>query len=258
MRLAARPLAAMTARAASSAALPVGGAGRLGRLDPATTGLLICDVQEAFRSVISGFDAVCDVSGRAAAAANAFGMPVWVTEQVPSKLGSTAAEVAVRLPRGAAVRAKSAFSMAPPLVGEFAAAPHVISFLLCGVEAHGVRGEREGGVGRPPAERLLGRPDTFASPSPVCVLQTALDLLAAGHDVHLLTDGISSRRLADRDGGLARAAAAGAHLSTSEMAMFELAGGAEHPAFRAISALAKEPRPHLLPGVFGGTGSAKL
>jgi hypothetical protein len=76
--------------------------------------------------------------------------------------------------------------------------------------------------------------------------------------VHLLTDGISSRRLADRDGGLARAAAAGAHLSTSEMAMFELAGGAEHPAFRAISALAKEPRPHLLPGVFGGTGSAKL
>ena len=40
-----------------------------------------------------------------------------------------------------------------------------------------------------------------------------------------------------------RLAAAGALLSTSEMAMFQLAGDAKHPAFKQISALAKEKRP---------------
>ena len=40
-----------------------------------------------------------------------------------------------------------------------------------------------------------------------------------------------------------RLAAAGALLSSSEMALFQLAGDAKHPAFKQISALAKEKRP---------------
>ena len=47
--------------------------------------------------------------------------------------------------------------------------------LLCGIEAH------------------------------VCVLQTALDLLDRGLEVHLLVDGISSQRAGDRAVGLQRA-----------------------------------------------------
>ena len=40
-----------------------------------------------------------------------------------------------------------------------------------------------------------------------------------------------------------RLAASGALLSTSEMALFQLAGDAKHPAFKQISSLAIEKRP---------------
>jgi hypothetical protein len=39
----------------------------------------------------------------------------------------------------------------------------------------------------------------------VCVLQTTLDLIESGYEVHILVDGVSSQRLHDRAIGLHRA-----------------------------------------------------
>jgi nicotinamidase-related amidase len=152
---------------------------------------------------VKGFAAVADTAGRLAAAAGVFGLPVLVvTEQVPDKLGATVAEVASRLPAGAPPAvAKLDFSMVVPAVeARLAAAPAVTSVVITGIEAH------------------------------VCVLQTTLDLIERGYAVHLAVDGVSSQRHVDREAGLARAAAAGAHLSTSEMILFELARSAAAPA----------------------------
>ena len=211
----------------------------LGRLDPATTALFVCDVQERFRPLIAGFDAVAETSSRLVRGAYALGLPaVVVTEQYPRALGPTVEEVASVLdaappsPSTTATKttvvAKTDFSMLVPEV-ERVLPSNLKSVILCGIESH------------------------------VCVWQTALDLRGRDVDVHLCVDGISSQRLADRELGLARAAQAGAYLCSSEMVLFQLTRGTSNPAFKAVSALAKEERrAAALPGLGAGGGVPRL
>ena len=71
----------------------------------------------------------------------------------------------------------------------------------------------------------------------VCVLNTALDLLAANFAVYLAVDALGSRYDIDRDIAIQRLANAGAILTTVETCAFEWLGGAHHPRFKAVSAL---------------------
>jgi hypothetical protein len=74
------------------------------------------------------------------------------------------------------------------------------------------------------------------------VLQTTLDLLDKGYEVHVLVDGVSSQRVNDRAAGLHRMAQSGAFLVTSEMALFQLMQDTKVPYFKPISKLCQEPR----------------
>ncbi len=65
--------------------------------------------------------------------------------------------------------------------------------------------------------------------------------------VHVLVDGVSSQRPADRAVALQRMAQTGAFLTTSESALFMMMADAKHPSFKEISALAKKERPPPLP-----------
>lgn len=76
----------------------------------------------------------------------------------------------------------------------------------------------------------------------MCVLQTTLDLIESGYEVHILVDGVSSQRLPDRAVGLHRAAQSGAFLVSSEMALFQLMEDAKADKFKEISKLVQEPR----------------
>jgi nicotinamidase-related amidase len=73
----------------------------------------------------------------------------------------------------------------------------------------------------------------------ICVLQTALGLMATGRHVHIVADAVGSRKPESKRLGLARAEKNGADIVTTEMVLFEWLGASDHPHFRAISALIK-------------------
>ena len=174
------------------------------------TGLIVVDVQEAFRPVIDGFDAVARNCGLLAEGFGILGRPVLVSEQYPKGLGSTVAEVAERLPEGVEPVEKLRFSACGVAAFDQAlAAAGARSWVVCGIEAH------------------------------VCVNQTAHDLLARGYEVHLAADAISSRTAGNRAAGLEKASADGARVTSAEMALFEMLEEAGSPEFKAISKLVR-------------------
>ena len=73
----------------------------------------------------------------------------------------------------------------------------------------------------------------------ICVSQTAHDLLAAGFQVHLLVDCISSRFEVNKKAGLDKMMQSGAVPSSVEMALFELMRDSKHAQFKAIQKLIK-------------------
>lgn len=177
-------------------------------LDPSKAALLIVDVQEAFRNIVSDFARLATRMSVAARGFQILGRPVFVTEQYPKGLGRTAAEIIEVLPADFAYIEKTAFSScgAGQLVDGFkqAAARQIV---VGGLEAH------------------------------VCVNQTALDLLDLGYDVHILSDCIAARSNGDRKAGISKMLASGAVSSSVEMALFELMRDARHEQFKAIQAL---------------------
>lgn len=215
----------------------------LGQLLPKQSALFVCDIQDRFRTNIKGFPTVISTARRLIKGSMALQLPIVVTEQYPKALGHTVVELVEVLPpaytttplpsmqgqqgREAApaaqshhaVFSKTLFSMWTPEVQAHMtqALPHVKQVVLLGIEAH------------------------------VCVLQTALDLLARGYEVHVVVDGVSSQREVDRAVALQRLAQSGVFLASSEMVLFQLAGDAKAPGFKAISELAKEERaPHMV------------
>jgi len=164
--------------------------------------LLLIDLQERLMPVIADHEAVIARAVRLAEAATLLDVPVRATEQNPAGLGPTVPPLA-GYPRQ--VLAKTTFSAA----GDpgFAALLPEGQVVVAGVEAH------------------------------VCVLQTVLDLLAAGRRVVWAADATGSRDPADRAAAIDRARWHGAEIVTSEMVLFEWLRDARHPRFREVHKL---------------------
>lgn len=75
--------------------------------------------------------------------------------------------------------------------------------------------------------------------SHVCVYQTAVDLLGLGYEVQVVADAVSSRSVQDRHIALTKMNDAGASLTSTEIALFELLRVAEGPKFREILKIIK-------------------
>jgi nicotinamidase-related amidase len=73
----------------------------------------------------------------------------------------------------------------------------------------------------------------------VCIYQTAMDLMQDGRQVTVIADAVSSRTEQNRQIALARLTAEGAHVSSTEMVLFELLKTAGHSQFRQIAQLVK-------------------
>ena len=74
----------------------------------------------------------------------------------------------------------------------------------------------------------------------ICVLQTTLDLLAAGHKVYVLADGVSSCNKEEVPIALRRVVAEGGVVSTSESVLYEVMRDAGSEAFKGVAGLVKE------------------
>ncbi|XP_041911468.1 isochorismatase domain-containing protein 2A isoform X1 [Arvicola amphibius] len=192
----------------------------LGRILPESSVLFLCDMQEKFRPSIAYFPQIVSVAARMLKVARLLDVPVLLTEQYPQGLGPTVPELGAQ---GIRPVSKTCFSMVPTLQKELDGRPQLRSVLLCGIETQ------------------------------VCILNTALDLLDRGLQVHVVVDACSSRSQVDRLVALARMRQSGAFLSTSEALILQLVRDAAHPQFKEIQKIIKEPVPDSgLLGLFQG------
>ena len=98
--------------------------------------------------------------------------------------------------------------------------------------------------GEPPfRERLkaLGRKQVVITgmEAHVCVLQTVIELLDAGYHVHLVKDAVMSRRKENWRMGIDAAIAAGAVITSTETALFQLLRVAGSDEFKKLSKLVR-------------------
>lgn len=166
--------------------------------------VVLIDYQEKLMPAIHEGERVTSRAAFVAQVANELGVPVVATEQAPDKLGHNVAAIA-----GLAevVIDKDTFGACEG--GLMPLLPEDAEVVIAGCEAH------------------------------VCLIQTALGLLEAGRRVWVISDASGSRRTSDHEAAMARVAAAGATVVTSEMVAFEWLGSHQHPNFRAVSKLVK-------------------
>ena len=173
--------------------------------------LILIDVQERLAAAMDPaiFRAVARNAGILLQSAGALGIPVLSTEQYRKGLGRTVPELAGWLPESAGIE-KTCFSAAGDesflRALERAGRPQTI---LAGMEAH------------------------------VCVLQTALELCAAGRDVFVVADACCSRSTANHANAMERLRAAGVIVANTESIVFEWLRDARHDCFKTISALVR-------------------
>jgi isochorismate hydrolase len=145
-------------------------------------------------------------------AASILELPVFVTEQYPSGMGTTVADVAAELPEEQRIHEKLHFSCcgATDFMEDLQRSKRD-QILVTGMETH------------------------------VCVWQTVRDLLVRSvvRSVFVLEDATISRTLDNHLIGLRLMAEAGAVRTGTETALFDLLGVAGTPEFKAVSKLIK-------------------
>jgi nicotinamidase-related amidase len=178
--------------------------------------LVVIDVQDRLAAAMPRRDEVVAAVVRMVRAAGALGIPVLVTQQYPKGLGPTVPEVLDAyegLPEElqAGIVDKTAFCCEDeePFRDALAATGKG-QVVLAGMETH------------------------------ICVVQTALAMLAEGRRVHVAHDGTCSRREADHERALNRMCAEGATATSVESVMYEALGRAEGSDFKSILAIVKD------------------
>lgn len=192
-------------------------------LDAGRSVLVVIDLQGKLMEVIHRPAMVVEATKRLLKLAETFGVPVVLTEQYPKGLGPTHPEVAagfeaLTVPKRSLV--KTAFGCCgdpaflralDELSPRMRSGPRQV--VVAGIEAH------------------------------VCVMQTVLELVHWGNQVHVCWDAVSGRGEEYRRHALERMAAAGASITNHESVGFEWARDKNHPRFKEMSSLFRDAQP---------------
>ncbi|MGD9045049.1 MAG: hydrolase [Desulfobacterales bacterium] len=175
----------------------------------ADTALVVIDVQEKLIPAMHDKEALLEGLKKMVKGARILGLPILFTEQNPAGLGPTVPEIAELLPDYKPV---SKFSFSSCGTEEFVEELKAVkrqNILIVGMEAH------------------------------VCVYQTAADLVNLNYDVQVVADAVDSRTLENKQIGLEKSKAAGAGITSTEIALFELLKIAKGDTFKEIIKIVK-------------------
>ncbi len=179
------------------------------RLIPSRCALLVIDLQERMMPSIHDADATIANTIAMIEIAKLLSIPILTTEQNPNGLGKTVASVATALSGTTPAFAKTQFSAMTKEVDAHLKQLGRSDILLCGVETH------------------------------ICVLQTALDLLASGRQPTLIADAVSSSEPMQGNHAIRRLERGGALTSGVLTASYELMQDSLHPAFKSVLGIVK-------------------
>ncbi|MGB6063511.1 MAG: hydrolase [Desulfomonilaceae bacterium] len=171
--------------------------------------LLVVDLQEKLVQAMHEKQALVEIAAKVVQGAKILGLPILCTEQNPRGLGHTVPEVSELLSDIKPISKLSFSCCGEPRFVEELLKLNRKQALLCGIESH------------------------------VCVYQTAADLIKLGWEVHVVTDAVSSRTLANKNVGLERCKELGALLTSAETALFELLKVAEGDEFKQMLKVVK-------------------
>lgn len=172
--------------------------------------LLVVDVQDKLVAALplEIQSALVDSCRFLCEGARLLGIPITATEQYPQGLGSTVSALAeFASERPAKKRFSGVECTGWPTAAE--ALDDRFQIVVAGMETH------------------------------VCVLQTAIDLIAMGYQTYVVVDAIAARNGIDHAVALQRLAQSGAIMITAESALFEWCESSEATEFKQISALVK-------------------
>jgi len=170
---------------------------------------LAIDFQARLMPIIRRHEALARRAANFFQGCRILGVPILVTQQYTKGLGETVPELADAIGEHEHIE-KTTFSCCrnDEFRGRLGGAGKA-NILVAGIEAH------------------------------ICVQQTVLDLLDSGYGVYVVADCIGSRFKPDRAYAERRMERAGAVLTTTESALFEMMVGADHPRRKEISSLVK-------------------
>ncbi len=153
--------------------------------------LLMVDFQAGLLPVIDGGQEAVKEAAWLGEIACLLGVPVWVTEQSPDKLGGSEVTLLAALNDYQLWQKQHFGAMAEADFVEALSTTGKTQVVLCGTEAH------------------------------ICVLQTGLGLLEAGYEVCWLSDASASRRPQEAAFARERACLSGAVAVTADMVAYE-------------------------------------
>lgn len=170
--------------------------------------LMVIDIQEKLVPTMKYGHDVVKSTNILIETAEAFEMPVIVTEQYPKGLGKTVEKIHLDGDK-AKVFEKMSFCGLTPEVEEYLRSTYRKSVIITGMETH------------------------------ICVYQTVRDLLSKGYQVFVARDGVCSRTKENYRNGLALMSEMGAVVSNTETLMFDLLKLSGTPEFKKLSKLIK-------------------
>jgi nicotinamidase-related amidase len=170
---------------------------------------LVIDIQERLVPVMEENEQFVENCSKLIQGLQILGLPILLTQQYTKGLGETIDEIKALIPDFQYIEKKDFSCLDEPVFAEKLALSGAKNVIICGIESH------------------------------VCVLQTAIDLKAAGYTPVVVLDCVSSRSFDNVDLAAERFRYEGIMMTSMESVLFELTRSAGASGFKEISKLVK-------------------